>query len=104
MLVTTQKKLELLSDADMLLFCEKNIRHHLNGNDEKRLMKANHTYLPDYDESKPSFMWAEKNLQEILDTRDDADEGDFVMVDIRYPRLFDIPRNGISQLILEQFC
>ena len=40
MLKKTQIKLELLSDIDMLLFCEKGIRGGLNGVGEKRYLKA----------------------------------------------------------------
>ena len=45
MLKTTEVKLDLLSDTDMLLFCEGAIRGSLNGIGEKRYMKANNKYL-----------------------------------------------------------
>ena len=54
MLKTTGISLELLSDIDMLLFCEKAIRGVLNGIGEKRFMKANIEYVPDYDRARPS--------------------------------------------------
>ena len=54
MLKTTKVKLDLLSDIDMLLFCERPIRGGLNGIGEKRYMKANNKYLHDFDEGKPS--------------------------------------------------
>ena len=54
MLKTTGVELELLSDIDMLLFCEKAVRGGLNGVGEKRYFKANNQYLQDYDEEKPS--------------------------------------------------
>ena len=53
MLKTTEVKLDMLSDIDMLLFCEGAIRG-LNGIGEKRYMKANNKYLDDFDEEKPS--------------------------------------------------
>ena len=54
MLKTTKVKLDLLSDIDMLLFCERAIRGGLNGIGEKRYMKANNEYLQYFDEEKPS--------------------------------------------------
>ena len=54
MLKTTKVKLDLLSDIEMLLFCERAIRGGLNGIGEKRYMKANNKYLHDFDEEKPS--------------------------------------------------
>ena len=54
MLKTTKVKLDLLSDIDMLLFCERAIRGGLNGIGEKQYMKANNKYLHDFDEEKPS--------------------------------------------------
>ena len=54
MLKTTKVKLDLLSDIEMLLFCERAIRGGLNGIGVKRYMKANNKYLHDFDEEKPS--------------------------------------------------
>ena len=54
MLKTTELKLDLLSDIDMLLFCERAIRGGLKGIGEKRNMKANNKYSDDFDEEKPS--------------------------------------------------
>ena len=54
MLKTTEVKLDLLSDIDMLLFCERAIRGGLNGIDGKRYMKANNKHLDDFDEEKMS--------------------------------------------------
>ena len=54
MLKATKVELEFLSDVDMLLFCEKAIRGGLNGNGEKRFMKAHNPYLPDFDKTKPT--------------------------------------------------
>ena len=55
MLKSTGVKLELLSNIDMLLFCEKAIRGGLNGIGEKRIMKANNKYLSDFYQSTPSI-------------------------------------------------
>ena len=60
MLKTTEVKLDLLSDIDMLLFCERAIRGGLNGIGEKRYMKANNKYLDDFDHEKRvrmDFFW-----------------------------------------------
>ena len=54
MLKRTDVKLDLISDIDMLLFCERAMRGGLNGIDEKRYMKAKNKYLDDFDEEKPS--------------------------------------------------
>ena len=109
MLKKTQIKLELLSDIDMLLFCEKGIRGGLNGVGEKRYLKANNKYMSDYNQQKPSvfglfldvvnlyggtmmkkhpvggFQWSDDTLNEILSAPDDNDFGYFVMVDLEYP-------------------
>ena len=53
MLKTTELKLDLLSDVDMLLFCERAIRGSLNGIGEMRYMKANNKQLDDFDDEKP---------------------------------------------------
>lgn len=47
-------EIELFSDIDQLLFCEKAIRGGLNGVGEKRYMKANNKYLPEYDSTLQS--------------------------------------------------
>ena len=52
-LKTTEVKLDLLSDIDMLLFCERAIRG-LIGLGEKRYLKANNKSLDDFEEEKPS--------------------------------------------------
>ena len=108
LLKTTKAELDLLTDIDMLLFCEKAIRRGLNGIAEKRYMKANNPYLADYDSTKPStsglfrdvvnhyggsmkkkmptgnFKWVEKSLEEILGSSDESKEGYFVIVDLHY--------------------
>ena len=53
MLKLTWVNLELLSDIEMLLFCEKTIRFGLNGIEEKRFMKANNKYFSVFDQTKP---------------------------------------------------
>ena len=109
MLKTTKVKLDLLSDIDMLLFCERAIRGGLNGIGEKRYMKANNKYLHDFDEGKPStyglfldvvnlyggtmmkklptggFEWSDISLDKIMQTFDESDVGYIVMVDLNYP-------------------
>ena len=50
MLKTTEVKLDLTSDIDKLLFCERAIREGLNGIGEERYMKANNKYLDGFDE------------------------------------------------------
>ena len=109
MLKTTEVKLDLLSDIDMLLFCERAIRGGLNGIGEKRYIKANNKYLDDFDEEKPStyglfldvvniyggtmmkklptggFEWSDISLDKIMQTSHENDVGYFVMVDLKYP-------------------
>ena len=109
MLKTTGISLELLSDIDMLLFCEKAIRGGLNVIGEKRFMKANNKYVPDYDRTRPStyglfldvvnlyggiltkhmptgdFKWVNRSLSELLDEPNNSDKGYFVMVDLQKP-------------------
>ena len=61
MLNTTKVKLDLLSDIDMRLFCERAFRGGLNGIGEKPYLKANNKYLDDFDEKKDgvrmAFFW-----------------------------------------------
>ena len=109
MLKTTEVKLDLLSDIDMLLFCERAIRGGLNGIGEKRYMKANNKFLDNFIEEKPSkyglfldvvnlyggtmmkklptggFEWSDISLDEIMQTSDESDVGYFVVVDMNYP-------------------
>ena len=109
MLKTTEVKQDLLSDIDMLLFCERTIRGGLNGNSEKRYIKANKKYLNAFDEEKPStyglfldavnlyggtrtkklptgeFEWSDISLDKIMQTSDESAVGYFVMVDPGYP-------------------
>ena len=59
-LKTTEVKLDLLCDIDMLLFCGKTIQGRLNGVGDKRYMKANNKYLDDFDEKNQvqvGFFW-----------------------------------------------
>ena len=109
MLKTTKVKLDLLSDIEILLFCERAIIGGLNGIGEKRYMKANNKYLDDFDIGKPStyglfldvvnlyggtmmkklptggFEWSDISLEKIMQTSDESDVGYFVMVDLSYP-------------------
>ena len=90
-------------------FCEKAIRGGLNVIGEKRFMKANNKYVPDYDRTRPStyglfldvvnlyggimtkhmptgdFKWVNRSLSELLDEPNNSDKGYFVMVDLQYP-------------------
>ena len=53
---TTEVKLDLLYDIDMLLFCERAIREGMNGIGQKRYMKANNKYWDDiYDEQRSTY-------------------------------------------------
>ena len=109
MLKTTKVKLDLLSDIEMLMFCERAIPGGLNGIGEKRYMKANNKYLHVFDDEKPStyglfldvvylyvgtmmktlptggFEWSNNSLDKIMQISDESDVGYFVMVDLNYP-------------------
>ena len=52
MLKTTKTEIVLLTNIDMIPFCEKAIGGGLNGIGEKRYIKINNPYLIDYDSSK----------------------------------------------------
>ena len=54
MLKTAKVQLELLSDVDVLLFCEKAIGGILMELVKKCFMRAKNSCLPDNDEIKPS--------------------------------------------------
>ena len=58
MLNTTKAELGLLSDIDMLLFCERAIRGGINGIGAMRHFKANNKYMEDFDNSQPSVFGA----------------------------------------------
>ena len=120
MFKTTGVNLELVSDIDMLLFCEKAIRGGLNGIGEKRFMKANNKYVSDSDQTKPpvfglfldvvnlyggtmtkylptgDFHWVKKPLSEIFEEQDDSDRGYFVMVDLEYPQILHDSNNDFT--------
>ena len=109
MLKTTKMKVDLLSDRDLLLFCERAIRGRLDGIGEKRYMKANNKNLDDFDEEKPSryglflnvvnlyggtmmkklptggFEWSDISLDKIMQTSDEINVGFFLMVELIYP-------------------
>ena len=57
LLNTTRIELGLLSDIDMLLFCERVIRGGINGFGAMR-RKANNKYMEDFDKSQPSVFGA----------------------------------------------
>ena len=58
MLISTDVELELLSDVDMLLFCEKAIRGGLNGVGALRHFRANNKDLSDYKKDEKSVYGA----------------------------------------------
>ena len=58
MLNTTKVELGLLSDIDMLLFCERAIRGGINGIGATRHFKANNKYMEDFDKFQPSVFGA----------------------------------------------
>ena len=66
MLNTTKAELGLLSDIDLLLFCERAIRGGINGIGAMRHFKANNKYMEDFDKSQPSVFGA------FFDVRNDA--------------------------------
>ena len=51
MLITTKVELGVLTDIDMLLFCEPAIRGGINGTGALRHFKANNQYMQDFDPS-----------------------------------------------------
>ena len=55
---TTKVELGLLSDIDMLSFCEQAIRGGINGIGAMRHFKANNKYMEDFDKSQPSVFGA----------------------------------------------
>ena len=61
MLNTTKVELGLLSDIDLLLFCERAIRGGINEIGALRHFKANNKYMEymeDFDKSQRSVFWA----------------------------------------------
>ena len=111
-LMKTDVKLELLSDMDKMLFCEKGLRGGISMI-SKRYCKANNKYLPDYDSTKTTkhilhldannlYGWAmsqplptgnfnfEKNVElftteYIQSIPDESIKGYFLEVDIETP-------------------
>ena len=58
MLITTKVELGVLTDIDMILFCERAIRGGINGTGALRHFKANNQYMQDFDPSQPSVFGA----------------------------------------------
>ena len=58
MLITTKVELGLLSDIDMLLFCERAILGCIKGIGAIRHFKANNKYMEDFDKYQPSVFGA----------------------------------------------
>ena len=55
---TTKVELGLLSDSDMLLFCERAIRGGIKGIGAMRHFKANNKYMEDFEKSQRSVFGA----------------------------------------------
>ena len=110
MLITTKVELGVLTDIDMLLFCERAIRGGINGTGVQRHFKANNHYMHDFDPSQPSvfgaffdvislyagtmqqplpvgnYKWREDlTLEDILQTDSFGPLGVFVEVDLGFP-------------------
>ena len=111
MLMTTDVELGLLSDVDMLLFCEKAIRGGLNGVGALPHFRANNKALSDYNKDEKSvygafldvtslyggimmkklpkdgYQWAEfANIESLVETyKSNNTVGYFVEVDLNYP-------------------
>ena len=111
MLITTDVELGLLSDVDMLLFCEKTIRGGLNGVGALRHFRANNKDLNGYNKDQKSvygafldvtslyggvmmkklpkdgYQWAEfADIDSLIETYKNKDSvGYFVEVDLNYP-------------------
>ena len=90
----------------------------MNGIGEKRYLKANNAYLPDFEPDKRSnfglfldvvnlyggtmmkpmptggFKWIEKSLGEVLATTDESKIGYFIMVDLKYSKELHDEHNG----------
>ena len=112
MLETTDAEFGLLSDIDMLLFCEKAIRGVLNGVGALRHFRALKKYLQKFDRNekfvfgaifvvaslyggvmvrklpRDGYKWCEiKNIVELMGKyRSNTDFGYFVEIDLEYPR------------------
>ena len=65
MLNTTELELGLLSDIDMLHFCERVIRAGINGIGALRHSKANNKYMEDLEKSQPSVFGAFSDVTSI---------------------------------------
>ena len=110
MLNTTKVELGLLSDIDMLLFCERAIRGGINGIGAMRHFKANNKYMEDFDKSQPTvfgaffdvtslyagtmqqplpcgnYKWrSDLTIDDILNADCFGGVGYFVEVDLEYP-------------------
>ena len=120
MLISTNVKLGLLEDIDMLLFFERAIRGGINGVGELRHFKANNPHMDSFDPNKATtfgaffdvtslyagtmqkmmplgnYKWnTEITIDEILQTSEESSVGYFVEVDLEYPpHLHDI-HNGL---------
>ncbi|XP_026819198.1 uncharacterized protein LOC113557856 [Rhopalosiphum maidis] len=121
MLKFTGKKLELLSDYDMLLMYENGIRGGLV-QASMRHAKANNIKTPDYDETKEKswliyqdcnnlygwamcqympygdFNWVESNLNELSEMSPTSDKGRVYEIDVSYPQHLHDKHNDLPLL------
>ncbi|XP_026819648.1 uncharacterized protein LOC113558395 [Rhopalosiphum maidis] len=117
----TSIKLELLSDYDMLMMCEKGIRGGLT-QASMRYGKANNLKTPEYETSKPDswiiyqdcnnlygwamseyipyggFEWIEPTLDGLENLNDTSDIGRMYEVDIEYPQRLHDDHNDLPFL------
>ena len=109
-LISTELELGLLTDIDLLLFCERAIRGGINGAGALRHFKANNKYMTNFDSSKTSvygaffdvtslyagtmqqplplgnYKWrTDLTIDDILNTDSFGSVGFFVEIDLRYP-------------------
>ena len=128
MLISTNVKLGLLEDIDMLFFLERAIRGGINGVGELRHFKANNFYLENFDGNETTtfgaffdvtslyagtmqkmmplgnYKWNTNiTLAEILQTPEDSNVVYFVEVDLKYPSHLHDSHNGLP-LAPEKVC
>ena len=128
MLISTNLKLRLLQDVDMLLFFERGIRGGINGVDELRHFTANNPHLISFDPNEKTtfgtffdvtslyagtmqkmmplgkYKWNSViTLDQILGTPEDSKVGYFVEVDLKYPQHLHDSHNGLP-LVPEKLC
>ena len=121
----TEVKLDLLSDTDMLLMVEKDIRGRIC-HSIYRYAKANNKYIKDYDKNKEmsyvkywdvnnlcvwgmlqklpvyNFVWIKDTSKFsedfIKNYHEESYEGYFLEVNVKYPEILPVLHNGLSFL------